>query len=123
MRRALHIALGAGATEQAGRAYANMHELLFTRQRWAEAEEYFAEGVVYCDEHDMATFGTCLRGGHCEPLFALGRWSESLALCRRLLGSVDSPVNRSRPLIVAARILAHRGEQSARAYLDEAVVT
>jgi hypothetical protein len=29
---------------------------------YAEADRWFTEGVAYCDEHDVTTFSSCLRG-------------------------------------------------------------
>ena len=41
------------AGTEAGRAYANLHALYCGQRRFDEAERCFAEGVAYCDEHDI----------------------------------------------------------------------
>ena len=66
LERALEIAVAEGLQEQAGRAFANLHVLYCGELRFTEAEPYFAEGVAYCDEHDIGTFGICLRGEHTQ---------------------------------------------------------
>ena len=83
MRRALAVALDAGPDEQAGRAYANLHALLDGERRFAEADRVFAEGVAYCDEHDVGTFATCLRGERTVWLDRVGRWDEARAAGER----------------------------------------
>ena len=122
LERALEIAMAEGLQEQAGRAFANLHVLYCSELRFTEAEPYFADGVAYCDEYDIGTFGICLRGEHTGTLEMLGRWDESAALSRELLaGSQASPVNRINPLLSLGKILARRGQPGAQEYLDEAM--
>src|SRR5580704_8952970 len=122
LKRALEIAVAGGLQEQAGRAFANLHVLYCSELRFTEAGPYFADGVAYCDEHDIGTFGICLRGEHTATLGLLGRWDESAALSRELLTrSQASPVNRISPLTSLGKILARRGEPGAQEHLDEAM--
>ena len=122
LQRALEIAVAEGVQEQAGRAFANLHVLYCSELRFAEAEPYFADGVAYCDENDIGTFGICLRGEHTCTLEMLGRWDESAALSLELLTrSEASPVNRISPLTSLGKILARRGEPGAQEHLDEAM--
>ncbi|MGZ4478711.1 MAG: ATP-binding protein [Nocardioidaceae bacterium] len=119
--RALQIATRAGLQEQAGRAYANIYAALCADLRVTEAEHYFVDGLAYCDEHDIDTFGTCLRGERTSTLEKIGRWDEAARLCVRLLHRTGpSPVNRLNPLISLGRVRARRGEGDAWACLDEA---
>ena len=53
LRRALEIALAAGLDEQAGRAFSNLYCIYLDQRRFAEAQQYFADGVAYCDERDV----------------------------------------------------------------------
>src|SRR5207237_135366 len=64
LHRALDVALAAQLEEQAGRAYANLQSVLAGQYRFADAEKYYIDGLAYADEHDIGTYGTCLRGGH-----------------------------------------------------------
>jgi DNA-binding CsgD family transcriptional regulator len=122
LERALEIAVAEGLHEQAGRAFANLHVLYCSELRFTEAEPYFADGVAYCDESDIGTFGICLRGEHTGTLAMLGRWDESAALSRELLTrSQASPVNRINPLTSLGTILARRGEPGSQEHLDEAM--
>ncbi len=45
----------------AGRPYCNFHATYCIERRYTEAELFYAEGVVYCDEHDITTYSTFLR--------------------------------------------------------------
>ena len=122
MQRALEIAVSGRLQAQAGRAYANMHANYCQQLRFDEADRCFAEAVAYCDEHDIGTYGTCLRGERTGMLEKMGRWDESASLCVELLtGSGASPINRINSLMSLGKIRARRGEAGARDYLDEAV--
>jgi tetratricopeptide (TPR) repeat protein len=122
MQQALDVAVAGRLQPQAGRAYANMHAIYAAQRRLDEAERCFAEGIAYCDEHDIGTYGTCLRGERTSTLEKRGRWDESASLGVELLtGSGASPVNRINPLMSLGKIRARRGEAAARDRLDEAV--
>jgi len=122
IQRALDIAVSGRLQSQAGRAYANMHALYAGERRLDEAERCFVEGIAYCDEHDIGTYGTCLRGERTGVLEKRGRWDDSASLSADLLTSRGaSPVNRINPLMSLGKIAARRGEAGARKVLDEAV--
>jgi DNA-binding CsgD family transcriptional regulator/tetratricopeptide (TPR) repeat protein/type II secretory pathway predicted ATPase ExeA len=122
LRRALEVALAAGLEEQAGRAYTNLQSISEWERNWPETERIYLEGAAYCDEHDLATFGTCLRGGQALALVQQGRLDEALALGREALGRTSSSIiNRLSPLVSVATVLARRDDPAATAMLDEAV--
>ena len=123
MDRALRVALEAGAAAQAGRAYANTHTILITQRRLADAEPYFHEGFRYCEDHDLSTWLTCLRGWRSVALQLSGRWDEAAALCNATLQSTASPVNRLTSLVTLGLIRARRDDASSWACLDEAAET
>jgi tetratricopeptide (TPR) repeat protein len=62
LRRALDLALSAGLDEQAARAFNNIHRMYAGHRRFAEAEQYFTDGVAYCDEHDLCSGTVFLQG-------------------------------------------------------------
>ena len=122
LRRSLDVALAAGLEEQAGRSYTNLHTTAEWVRNWTEAERIFLEGTAYCDDRDLATFGTCLRGGHALALEQQGRLEESLALGREALARTSSSIiNRLSPLVSVARVLARRDDPAATPMFDEAV--
>jgi DNA-binding CsgD family transcriptional regulator/tetratricopeptide (TPR) repeat protein len=120
LRQALDIALTHGQHEHAGRAYANLYAMYCSELRFAEGESSFVDGVAYCDEHDISTFGTCLRGERTATLEKLGSWDEATSLSGRLLEQVASPVNRLNPLIALGKVRARRDAAGVWECLDEA---
>ncbi len=93
MREALRLALEAGAEAQAGRAYANIYTFYAAQYRFAEGERFWRDGIAYCDERDITTYATCLRGHRAIALLDLGRWDEAAAIAERVLATEASPVN------------------------------
>jgi DNA-binding CsgD family transcriptional regulator/tetratricopeptide (TPR) repeat protein len=120
MHRALEIAISEGLQAQAGRAYANLHAIYCRQRRFAEADRCFAEGIAYCDEHDIGTYGACLRGEQAGALEKMGRWEESASLSEELLAGGASPVNRINPLTNLGKVRARQGASGCWECLDEA---
>lgn len=122
LRRALAVALDNGAAPEAGFAYTNLHELNCGSRRYAQSEQYYLDGVAYCEEHDLGAYLCCLQGVRTATLDRLGRWDESVKLSGVVLQRVlASPVNRMTPLGTLGRIRARRGEPGAWQCLDEAM--
>jgi DNA-binding CsgD family transcriptional regulator/tetratricopeptide (TPR) repeat protein len=121
LRRALDIALSAGLPAQAGRAYANLYATHRAQYEFAAAEPYYADGVAYCDEHDLRFYGNFLRSERTSFLEKTGRWDEALAVCAELLREGGpSQVVRLCPLNRAGMIGARRGSAGVWDRLDEA---
>ena len=120
MEEALQVAVDKNMDQQAGRAFANLHELALAMLAFPQALQVFVDGAAYCDEHDIATYGTCLRGGHTQMLARTGGWSEAVPLAQDLLTVSASPVNQLNPLISLGRITARQGDPRAWQLLDEA---
>jgi DNA-binding CsgD family transcriptional regulator len=124
MTRGLQIALTAGLHEQAGRAYVNLYILFRAALRFAEGEHYYVDGIAHCDEHDISTYGTCLRGERACALDRMGRWAEATALSEDLLVRASaSPVNRLTPLVTLGRLQGRYGDNGGWERLDEAAAS
>jgi DNA-binding CsgD family transcriptional regulator/tetratricopeptide (TPR) repeat protein len=120
LRRALDIAVAARLPEQAGRAFANLHSISCEQRRFGAAEQYYADGLRYTDEHDIGVYVNCLRGTQVFLLEQTGRWDEAVALGEPLLATAASPINRIQSLVVLGQIRARRGDSDVWPYLDEA---
>jgi DNA-binding CsgD family transcriptional regulator/tetratricopeptide (TPR) repeat protein len=120
LREALAIALEHGLQQQIGQSYANLTEYLMTDFKATDAEPLFLEGLAYCDEHDVSTFGNCVRGHYALALLDQGRWDEALRCAHEVLATRASPINRLTSLVTAGMIHARRGEPAAGKYLAEA---
>jgi DNA-binding CsgD family transcriptional regulator len=120
--RAMRIAAAEGLDVQAGRVFVNFYIIYCGHREFAEAERYFVDGVALCDERDLGGLTTALLGERTSALEKVGRWDESVALCRQMLGRVrTSPVTRIKPLASLGTIRARRGEAGIWECLDEAM--
>ncbi len=124
LRSSLDTALGHGLQDQASRAYGNMYDLHVRLRQFAAGEECFAEGLAYCDKHDLTSGAGYLRGVRIRLLERAGRWDEAVRLSRDLLATAGpSPLNRLPAVTLLGLIGARREEPDAWKYLDEAAGT
>lgn len=122
LREALRVALSAGAEadEQAAQAYTNFVEIHADAREFSEAERWYVEGASFCDEHDIDTYGRCIRCLKVNRLEQEGRWDDSVKLARNLLDKAGSPTNRIYPNLSIGRIGARRNDAAAWVALDQA---
>ena len=85
-----------------------------------ETEPFFLEALAYCDEHDVATYGNCVRGHYAMALVDHGRWDEALRQANQVLDTKASPINRLSSLVTVGIVLARRGDPAAAEFLVEA---
>jgi hypothetical protein len=111
---------GSNSSTRSGFAYTNLHELHCGNRDYAKADSYFHDGVAYCEDHDLGTYHTCLRGVRTSSLERLGRWDESVGIAEALLATVASPVNRMIPMTSLAMVAARRGDPDVWPHLDTA---
>ncbi len=122
IRKALDIALTGRHEEQVGRAYTNALALHNAERLFVDAEAFFTDGVTYCDDHDITTYGIFLRSEWTSVLERTGRWDEVASLSAELLvRGGPSPVIRLCPLNRLGALRARRGEPEAWTYLNEAI--
>ena len=76
LHSALEIALREGLDEQAGRAFANLYATYCAQRRYADGEPSYLAGIAYCDEHDLTTWASSLRGERTSALEKTGRWER-----------------------------------------------
>jgi DNA-binding CsgD family transcriptional regulator len=120
MERALRIALDQNLHAAAGRAYCNFYSLYCHARQFAEGEWVYADGIVYCDDHDITTYATFLRSERTRMLEQTGRWDEALTVSQEILDMpVLAPATRVCPLNRTGTILARRGDPAAWEHLDE----
>jgi len=122
MERALRIALDQNLHAAAGRAYCNFYSLYCHVRQFAEGEWVYADGIVYCDDHDITSYATFLRSERTRMLEQTGRWDEALAVSQEILDMpVLAPATRVCPLNRTGTILARRGDPATWEHLDEAM--
>ena len=120
MREALAVGLAVDDQDTVGRAYSNLVDLLVAHLRYEEAEELVAEAVAYLDDHDLATYGNCLRVGFGRALIHLDRWDE---IEHQVMFDLESrqlsPVNRMIQYLLIGTIRVRRGQPGGIEYLDQ----
>lgn len=77
LRRSLDIALAHGFEEHAARAYMNIISLSLVHRRHAELVEPCAQGLAYCDAHDMDLYLCRLHIRHSYSLLECGQWDAA----------------------------------------------
>ena len=120
-RECLRLALESGAEAPAGRAYANAYTWFAEQYRFAEGERFWRDGIRYCDERDIVTYATCLRGHRALVLLDLGRWDEATEIAEGVLATDASPVNLLTSQVTRSLVLARRGQPGALEVLDPGV--
>lgn len=124
MHQALKIALARQHHDKAARAYANLCGITENRLQFADTERFLAEGIAYCDEHNITTCATFMRSAQAFVYERTGRWDEAVALAEQILSEArPSPLNRQRALVRLGVILARRGVPGYWPYLNEAATT
>jgi DNA-binding CsgD family transcriptional regulator len=121
MREALRLALESGGEAQVGRTYANAYTYFAAQYRFAEGERFWRDGIAFCDERDIATYATCLRGHRAVAMMDLGHWDEAAEIAERVLATEASPVNLLTSQVTMGLIRARRGIPGASEVLDPAV--
>jgi DNA-binding CsgD family transcriptional regulator len=122
VRRALELALSSDLRPQAARAYSNLHGLLCTQYRYRESEQYYVDGIAYCEEHDLDTYANCMHVMQLEALLNQGNWDGVIAIADKMLAEQTiAPMTQICLAIRVGKIQARRGEQTTWATLDRAI--
>lgn len=121
LRRALELTVVEGLDHLAGATYSTLHEFLVTSFRIVEAEADYQRGVAFCDDRELATYASCLRGRRALALAELGRWDDAVRLAEEVLATNSSPVNQLTSRVALALVRMRRGDEAAETVLDPAV--
>ena len=115
---ALRIALRAGETEEACRAYVNLSWNLLDWYRLDEAEGYLTEGMRLAEGAEQLGFLSYLLVEQARLAFGRGEWDEAVRIAELSLDA-HAPT-RCTALIVLARVHVRRGHPDAPRLLAEA---
>jgi DNA-binding CsgD family transcriptional regulator len=124
IRRSLELAISRNLPNQAGRAYSNLYGISCDQFRFDEGEQYYRDGVAYCDQNDLDTHSYFLRASRTAVLEHRGRWDEAVAISALLLEeSSAAPLNQICAQTLIGVIRARRGEPETWRALDSAVAS
>jgi DNA-binding CsgD family transcriptional regulator len=121
LRSALELATTERLEKQVATVYASAYELFEVEHRYAEGERWYRDGLAYCDERDITTYSTCLRGRRSQALLDLGDWSGAERLAEQVLATPASPANHLTSLTTLGLLRARQGHDDAAKLLDAAL--
>ena len=118
LERALSVALAGDYGHLAGRAYANLAQVLADNYRFAESDALLADGLRYTDDHDLTLRFICLTGVLAETELNRGRWDDALADAQGMLDRAGTlTLGKVPALTIIGTIGMRRGENAAHAKL------
>jgi DNA-binding CsgD family transcriptional regulator/tetratricopeptide (TPR) repeat protein len=119
---ALRVALAAGDTEDACRAYVNISWNLLDWFRLDEAERYLQSGVKLAEEEEFLGFLSYMRTEQARLALARGHWDEAVRLAEQAMQLITSAqqVTHMSALTVLARVATRRGQPEGQGLLDRA---
>ena len=115
IQESLRRARAAGLDDDVGRAYANLAATAAWRRQLALADRYLAEGIAYCDAHDLRSYGAYLRAWRARQQLDSGRWTAAAELIDEVRSEPDASPHTRIVLLTADGLLAHRVGERARA--------
>ena len=123
LEESLRRAVEAGLDDDVGRAYSNLCSAAVTRRERSAAARYVADGLAYCEEHDLPSYGGYLRSWQARLDLESGLWSRASELVLAELADPGSSVPVKIMMRVIGGLLAVRAgdEQRGRSHLDEAL--
>jgi DNA-binding CsgD family transcriptional regulator len=121
LKRSLALAREHGYEDHAARALANLAWSMILQYRFAEAEEYLAEGIAYSVEHDLDIMRNYLEVDWSVLLLRRGQWAAALDKASAAVrDTASNALTRLLALTVIGLVRLRRGEDDAGA-LDEAL--
>ena len=68
IRRSLELAISVNLPNQAGRAYSNLYGISCDQFRFEEGEQYYRDGIAYCEQNDLDKHSYFLRAARAVVL-------------------------------------------------------
>ena len=122
LERSLALAQANGLEEHVARAYTNLASIALNQRAYALAARYRDQGIRYCAERDLDTWGLAMLADQAQADFEHGRWTEATRAVEAVLRDPrTSPPSRIDALVVLGLVRARRGDPGVWAPLDEAL--
>lgn len=121
LEQALEMSLAGGFEEHVARAYTNLTTMTVRRRDYAYAEPCLKQGIGYCEEHDLDSWGRYMMAHRAELSLALGRWEAAAEDADTIMQSpASAPVIKIPAQAVLGRLRARRGDPGIEAPLVDA---
>jgi DNA-binding CsgD family transcriptional regulator/tetratricopeptide (TPR) repeat protein len=105
LQESLVIALKHGYQEHVARAYTNLASKSIILKDYANARHHLDDGIRYCQERDLDSWGSYMLSQKARLLFETGEWKEAEPLAMRLIGNeTQTPVNLFNALVIAGTL-------------------
>jgi DNA-binding CsgD family transcriptional regulator len=122
LRRSLELAISRHLPNQAARAYSNLYGISCDHFRFDEGEQYYRDGLAYCEQNDLDQASSFLRATRTIVLEHRGCWDEAVAISAQLLEeSSAAPLYQICVQALIGVIHARRGEPDVWRALDSAI--
>ncbi|HEX3975681.1 MAG TPA: AAA family ATPase [Solirubrobacteraceae bacterium] len=122
VERSLTLATEAGLEEHVARAHTNLGAVSVQMRDYPRATRHLGEGIAYCAERDLDSWGLYMTGWRARVHLEQGRWDEAAAEATAVLRRPGTAIpSRITPLAVLGRLRARRGDPDVWGPLDEAV--
>ncbi len=121
LRTAADLATSQGLDQLGGAAYSTMYEFFVSTFRIHEGEVAYRTGLSFCDDRELATYGSCLRGRRALALAETGRWRAAIDVAGEVLDSTASKVNQLTSRVATALARMRTGDGDPDEVLDPAV--
>ncbi len=120
IQASLARAQAAGLDDDVGRAYANLVTSAVERRQSALADRFLADGIAYCAEHELASYGLYLRAWRACQALNSGRWHAAGEEVSEVLAHPEaSPPTQIVAHVVAGLLAARTGDHArARGLLE-----
>jgi len=113
LRHALAVALENDRFSAASRAYVNLAEVLFRRDRYDESLDIYEQGLNLATRVGDHTWGVALNLESIFPLFVVGRWNDVLVRVSQVPEADWARADILNPLLVLPQIHVARGDLEA----------
>jgi DNA-binding CsgD family transcriptional regulator/tetratricopeptide (TPR) repeat protein len=121
LERSLQLALERGWEEHVARAYTNLACCAVSTRDYPLAERFLQEGLAYCAEHDLDSWGTYLGAWQARASFEQGSWDDAAQEATRVLDHYRLSAAAKIPaLVVLGGVRVRRGDPGSISILDEA---
>jgi DNA-binding CsgD family transcriptional regulator/tetratricopeptide (TPR) repeat protein len=119
--RSMQLATDGGIPERIASAHTNLAAMAVSGRRYGQASGYLAQGMAYCEEHDLDSWLLYMLAYRGRMRFEQGDWNTAGDDLQAVL---RHPLTTSISRIPALRILGHlrirRGDPDANSPLEEA---
>jgi tetratricopeptide (TPR) repeat protein len=120
LERSLQLALERGWEEHAARVYCNLASRAVRARDYPLAAHYLRDGLAYCTEHDLDTWGTYMMAWQARTRFEQGAWDDAAEEATHVLDHYRLfPATKFSALVVLGWVRVRRGDPESAAVLDE----